>query len=98
MRKRILTAITAALAGALLLGAGVAAASADVDDFAIESFDAVYELSRDEAGRSSLETVEHIVAVFPDFDASAFVETASESHQPGEKDDHAFVFRVLDRL
>jgi len=37
-------------------------------------------------------------AVFPDFDASAFVETASESHQPGEKDDHAFVFRVLDRL
>ncbi len=68
MRKRILTAITAALAGALLLGAGVAAASADVDDFAIESFDAVYELSRDEAGRSSLETVEHIVAVFPDFD------------------------------
>ena len=31
-------------------------------------------------------------AVFPDFDASAFVETASESHGPGEKDDHAFVF------
>jgi dihydrofolate reductase len=37
-------------------------------------------------------------AVFPDFDASAFVETASESHQAGDKDDHDFVFRVLDRL
>lgn len=36
-------------------------------------------------------------AVFPDFDASAFVETASEPHQAGDKDDHAFVFRVLDR-
>lgn len=68
MRKRILLAITTALTAMLLLGAGATAASADVDDFAIESFDAVYELSRDESGRSSLATVEHIVAVFPDFD------------------------------
>lgn len=36
-------------------------------------------------------------AVFPEFDATAFTETSSEAHAAGEKDDHAFVFRVLDR-
>ena len=36
-------------------------------------------------------------AVFPDFDPSTFTETSSEAHSAGEKDDHDFVFRVLDR-
>ncbi|MBJ7446034.1 MAG: dihydrofolate reductase [Brevundimonas sp.] len=36
-------------------------------------------------------------AFFPEFDAEAFTETASEAHAAGEKDDHDFVFRVLDR-
>jgi dihydrofolate reductase len=36
-------------------------------------------------------------AVFPDFDAGSFTETSSEAHVAGEKDDHDFVFRVLDR-
>ncbi|WP_374596251.1 dihydrofolate reductase [Brevundimonas sp.] len=36
-------------------------------------------------------------AVFPDFDQTAFAETASEAHTAGDKDDHDFVFRVLDR-
>lgn len=36
-------------------------------------------------------------AVFPAFDETAFVQTAFEQHEPGEKDDHAFAFRVLDR-
>ena len=36
-------------------------------------------------------------AVFPAFDEGAWVETASERHEPGEKDDHAFTFRVLER-
>ena len=36
-------------------------------------------------------------AVFPDFDEAAFAETSSEAHTAGEKDDHDFVFRVLDR-
>lgn len=36
-------------------------------------------------------------AVFPAFDEAAFVETASERHEPGEKDDHAFTFRLLER-
>jgi len=34
---------------------------------------------------------------FPPFDEGAFVEIAAEAHDPGEKDDHAFVFRVLER-
>lgn len=36
-------------------------------------------------------------AAFPDFDEAAFTETSSEAHSAGEKDDHDFVFRVLDR-
>ena len=36
-------------------------------------------------------------AVFPAFDEGAFVEVASERPEPGEKDDHAFTFRVLER-
>lgn len=35
--------------------------------------------------------------VFPAFDETAFVEVSSEPHPAGEKDDHAFVFRVLER-
>lgn len=34
---------------------------------------------------------------FPDFDASQWTEVASEPHSAGEKDDHAFVFRTLER-
>ncbi|WP_292110023.1 dihydrofolate reductase [Brevundimonas sp.] len=35
--------------------------------------------------------------LFPPFDESAWVEVSSEAVPPGEKDDHAFVFRVLER-
>ena len=34
---------------------------------------------------------------FPPFDEAAWVEVSSEAVPPGEKDDHAFVFRVLER-
>jgi len=34
---------------------------------------------------------------FPAFDEAEWTETASEAHPAGEKDDHAFVFRVLER-
>jgi len=37
-------------------------------------------------------------AVFPTFDESLFVETLNERHDASEKDDHPFVFRILDRL
>jgi dihydrofolate reductase len=36
-------------------------------------------------------------ARFPAFDEAAFVETLSEPHPAGEKDDHAFTFRTLER-
>jgi dihydrofolate reductase len=34
---------------------------------------------------------------FPAFDEGAWTEVSSEPHPAGEKDDHAFVFRVLER-
>ncbi len=34
---------------------------------------------------------------FPEFDEAAWVEVSSEAVAAGEKDDHAFVFRVLER-
>lgn len=43
-------------------------AFASVDDFSFDSFDGVYELSRDADGRSILEVTEVLVARFPDFD------------------------------
>lgn len=36
-------------------------------------------------------------AVFPAFDESDWVEVSSESHPAGDKDDHAFTFRILER-
>ena len=35
--------------------------------------------------------------LFPTFDETAWVEVSSEAVPAGEKDDHAFVFRVLER-
>lgn len=34
---------------------------------------------------------------FPDFDETAWTEVEHEPHPAGEKDDHAFLFRVLER-
>ena len=51
---------------------GVAApAQAGVDDFTFESLDVQYYLDRDDAGHSTLRTVETFVAVFPDFDQNS---------------------------
>jgi len=36
-------------------------------------------------------------ARFPDFDEADWIEVSSERIEAGEKDDHAFTFRVLDR-
>ena len=35
--------------------------------------------------------------LFPAFDETAWTEVSSEAHPAGEKDDHGFVFRVLER-
>jgi len=37
-------------------------------------------------------------AHFPTFDEAAFTETSNEPHPAGEKDDHAFTFRTLERI
>jgi dihydrofolate reductase len=37
-------------------------------------------------------------AHFPTFDESLFRETLNERHDAGEKDDHAFSFRILERI
>ena len=36
-------------------------------------------------------------AYFPDFDEADWIEISSDRIEPGEKDDHAFTFRILDR-
>ena len=57
-----------ALIGALFLLWIPSTASAGVDDFSFDGFDAVYELSRDDNGHSVLRVSEVLVARFPDFD------------------------------
>lgn len=68
MRQALRAGIAAAFIFVLTLGAAPTTAHADVNDFVIESFDASYLLGRDAEGRSTLQTVERIVAVFPSFD------------------------------
>lgn len=70
----------------LLLGFGVAVAmlfafswpvaAQSVDDFTINSFDATYNLSRDQEGRSVLKTTENITATFPQIDQNHGLERA----------------------
>ncbi|MFZ4504902.1 MAG: DUF2207 family protein [Microbacteriaceae bacterium] len=57
-----------AFIGALFLLWVPSTASAGVDDFSFDSFDAEYELSRDDNGHSVLRVSEVLVARFPDFD------------------------------
>ncbi|MEV4777122.1 DUF2207 domain-containing protein [Microbacterium sp. LWH12-1.2] len=79
--NRMLPVLTAvAIAGAGLLAPAAAAASAvdadrqasavsaDVDDFSYASWDARYEVSLDDDGRSHMLVTETLVARFPDFD------------------------------
>ncbi|HKH08654.1 MAG TPA: DUF2207 domain-containing protein [Agromyces sp.] len=54
----------------------IAGPSTGVDDFTFDSFDAVYELSRDAAGHSVLDTTETLVAVFPEFDQNRGIRRA----------------------
>lgn len=71
-----------------------------VDEVCIIGGTALFEMALPRAQRLYITEVEAEPegdAHFPTFDESAFVETASESHPAGEKDDHAFTFRTLDR-
>ena len=63
--------------------ASVTALPAGVDDFTFDSFDAIFELSRDEGRHSVLETTETLVAVFPDFDQNRGIRRAIPLHYDG---------------
>ncbi|MGW4927663.1 DUF2207 family protein [Agromyces sp. NPDC004153] len=70
--------------------APVAAVPTDVDDFTFASFDAVFELSRDEHRRSVLVTTETLVAVFPEYDQNRGIRRAI----PLDYDGHPTDIRV----
>lgn len=57
-------------------GAGTGVVAIGLDDFTFDSFDAVYELSRDEGGRSVLDATETLVARFPEFDQNRGIRRA----------------------
>ncbi|WP_173922076.1 DUF2207 domain-containing protein [Agromyces sp. Marseille-P2726] len=65
------------------LAASVTALPTDVDDFTFASFDAVFELSRDDGRHSVLETTETLVAVFPEFDQNRGIRRAIPLHYDG---------------
>jgi len=90
----VLAAGPAVAAHAVSGGTGPAAAAAPitvlpagVDDFTFASFDAVYELSRDEARRSVLDTTETLVAVFPEFDQNRGIRRAIPLRYDGHPTD-----------
>ena len=71
-----------------------------VDEICVIGGFALFELALPRARRLYITEVEAKPegdAWFPPFDESLFAETANERHDAGEKDDHPFVFRVLER-
>ena len=64
----VVFAVGLAFAPAAAASAAPAIAPAGVEDFEFESFHADYYLDVDEDGRSTLRTVETLIALFPDFD------------------------------
>jgi uncharacterized membrane protein YgcG len=69
-------ALPGALALLLVLLGGAAPAAADVDDFAFSAFEADYHLDRDADGRSTLRTVERLMAEFPEIDQNRGIRRA----------------------
>ena len=71
-----------------------------VDEICVIGGTALFEKALPRAKRLYLTEVEAEPegdAVFPAFDEAAWREVSSEAHPAGEKDDHAFRFRVLER-
>ncbi len=71
-----------------------------VDEICVIGGAQLYEAVLDRADRLYITEVEAEPegdTHFPGFDEAAFVEGTSEAHDAGEKDDHPYVFRVLDR-
>ena len=76
------------------------AADDDVDEVCVIGGRAIFELALPRAKRLYLTEVQAQVegdVRFPDFDEGAWTEVSREDHPAGPDDDHAFVFRVLER-
>ncbi len=84
--KRLLWGI-----GVLLLASAVTTPTfASTNDFRFKSFEADYYLDIDSEGRSTLKTVEQLVAVFPDYDQNHGIERAI----PKEYDGHSTSLKI----
>jgi dihydrofolate reductase len=71
-----------------------------VDEVCVIGGRALFELALPKAKRLYLTEVQAQVegdVTFPAFDEAAWTETRHEEHSAGPDDDHAFVFRVLER-
>lgn len=71
-----------------------------VDEICVIGGAGLFEAALPRAKRLYVTEVEAEVegdVLFPAFDEAAWTEVSSEAHPAGEKDDHAFVFRVLER-
>lgn len=71
-----------------------------VDEICVIGGTALFEATLPRARRLYITEVEAEPegdALFPAFDEVDWIEVSREAHEPGEKDDHAFVFRVLER-
>lgn len=71
-----LAVVMTTLAMLVLAAPATASVRTDVDDFTFESFAADYTLTRSDDGTSELRVVEHIVAVFPEFDQNRGIRRA----------------------
>ncbi|WP_293825062.1 dihydrofolate reductase [uncultured Brevundimonas sp.] len=72
-----------------------------MDEICVIGGTAVFEAALPRARRLYITEVEASPegdAVFPAFDPAAWIEVSSERHAADDKDDHAFTFRVLERL
>lgn len=71
-----------------------------VDEVCVIGGRSLFEAALPKAKRLYLTEVDAEVAgdvTFPDFDEAAWTEVRREEHPAGPDDDHAFVFRVLER-
>ena len=71
-----------------------------VDEICVIGGTALFEATLPRAKRLYITEVEAEPegdALFPAFDEADWIEVSREAQAPGEKDDHAFVFRVLER-
>ncbi len=71
-----------------------------VDEICVIGGAALYAATLPRANRLHLTEVEAAPegdTLFPAFDEAQWIEVSCERQEPGEKDDHAFVFRTLER-